>query len=113
MSIIDRLRSRTLDKKKRFSFIRALTSGSFINVSEARRSDTWNDISNIVSTMRALAQDSQVSIALSYYATDATTSNSMGQIIWATSEDAKVSEFINDMFHKQGLLFFISLNIMT
>lgn len=103
MSIIDRLRSRTLDKKKRFSFIRALTSGSFINVSEARRSDTWNDISNIVSTMRALAQDSQVSIALSYYATDATTSNSMGQIIWATSEDAKVSEFINDMFKAMNI----------
>lgn len=103
MSLIDRLRNRTLDKKTRFSFIRALTTGNFINVSDARRNDTWDDIRTIVSTMRALAQDSQVAIALSYYATDATTSNSMGQIIWATSDDKKVSDFINDMFKQMKI----------
>lgn len=37
--------------------------------------------------MRALANDSQVATALSYYATDATIPNSDGQIIWAVPID--------------------------
>ena len=36
--------------------------------------------------MRALARDSQISTALSYYATDATTTNTAGEIIWATAD---------------------------
>ena len=48
--------------------------------------------------MRNLAKDSQISTALSYYATDCTVPNSSNQIIWATSEDKKVAEFINKLF---------------
>ena len=47
---------------------------------------------------RNLAKDSQISTALSYYATDCTVPNSSNQIIWATSEDKKVAELINKLF---------------
>jgi hypothetical protein len=57
--------------------------------------------------MRALARDSQISTALSYYATDATVANTSGQIIWATPHDPddlpEVAEIINDLFKKWDL----------
>ena len=53
--------------------------------------------------MRALARDSQISTALNYYATDATTPNTSGDIIWATpidEQNAKVAEIINECFKR-------------
>lgn len=53
--------------------------------------------------MRALAEDSQVSTALSYYATDATTLNSQGKMIWATTTDdkyAEVADMVNALFDR-------------
>jgi hypothetical protein len=100
MGLLDRLRAKTLEKKERNSFIRTITSGSFIRVSDVRHNESWSDIKNIIETMRSLATDSQVAIALSYYATDATTSNSMNQIIWATSEIEGLAETINQYFKK-------------
>ena len=53
--------------------------------------------------MRALARDSQVATALSYYATDATVTNSDGQIIWAVPVDKnkkEVAEVINALFKR-------------
>lgn len=103
MRLIDRLRDAVFNKHTRSSFIRMLQSGSFIKMSEVRSCKSWTDIKNVVTTMRALAMDSQISMALSYYATDATTTNSMGQIIWATSEESKVADFINDMFRNMRI----------
>ena len=54
-----------------------------------------------IDTMRALAEDSQIATALSYYATDATTLNSAGQIIWATATESKyqdIADIINTKF---------------
>ena len=51
--------------------------------------------------MRALAQDSQIATALSYYATDATTLNSSGQIIWATAIEPgyqEIADIVNTKF---------------
>ncbi len=103
MRLIDRLRENTIGKKIRNSFIRMIQSGSFIKMSEARSCKSWTDIKEVVQTMQALALDSQISIALSYYATDATTTNSMGQIIWATSEEKEAADYINDMFKKMRI----------
>lgn len=53
--------------------------------------------------MRALARDSQINTALSYYATDATTTNTSGQIIWATANDrskSDVADVINKLFER-------------
>ena len=53
--------------------------------------------------MRALARDSQISTALSYYATDATVTNSDGNIIWATPIDDNsddVANIINELFRR-------------
>lgn len=98
MGLIDRLRSKTIEKRQRESFIRQILSGSFFNPKDTGDEGVWSDIKTVVDTMRAIAQDSQVATALSYYATDATTSNSMGQIIWATSEDQEIADYINDLF---------------
>ena len=100
MGLLDRLRKQAFETKERKSFIRTITSGSFIRVSDVRHNEGWTDIKNIVETMRSLATDSQIAIALSYYATDATTTNSMNQIIWATSETPNLAELINDLFKK-------------
>lgn len=51
--------------------------------------------------MRSLVMDSQVSTALEYYATDATVTNTDGQIIWASPIDKKyqeVADTINELF---------------
>lgn len=50
------------------------------------------DIKTQIDTMRALAADSQISTALSYYATDATVTNTTGDVIWATAIDEKHEE---------------------
>lgn len=85
------------------SWIRSVTSGSLYRISDIRGNTSVSDIKTQIDTMRALARDSQISTALSYYATDATTTNTAGEIIWATSIDdntKEVAEVINALFKK-------------
>lgn len=74
------------------TFLRSFISGSMYRVSDIRGDSSLQDIRSTITMMRALARDSQVSTTLSYYATDATTTNSGGQIIWATADDPKFQE---------------------
>lgn len=85
------------------SWIRTLLSGSLYRVSDLHGNTSISDIKTQIDVMRALARDSQISTALSYYATDATTVNTAGQIIWATSKPGKskeVGEIINELFKR-------------
>lgn len=93
-------RSRLLDAP---SWIRSVVSGSLYRISDIRGNTSVADIKTQIDTMRALARDSQISTALSYYATDATTTNTAGEIIWATSLDDRskdVAEVINELFKR-------------
>ena len=77
--------------------------GTFYKVSDLRGNSDIEDIRTQINVMRALARDSQVSTALSYYATDATTPSTSGDVIWATAIDPKynnVAEIINDCFKR-------------
>ena len=86
-------RQRDLEEKKQnSSWLRSLVSGSLYRVSDIRGVSSFSDIKTLIDTMRALATDSQINTALNYYATDATTTNSSGQIIWATPSDPKYQE---------------------
>lgn len=98
----DKLVGRRAPKKPSLSYLRSMISGSFYRVSDLRGNSSLADIRTQIDTMRALANDSQISTALAYYATDATTPNSSGQIIWATSskEFAEVADIINALFKK-------------
>jgi len=89
--------------KRKPSWIRQLISGTMYKVSDLRGDTSLKDIQTQIDTMRALARDSQISTALSYYATDATTTNSSGQIIWATALDKnnkEVADIINQLFKR-------------
>lgn len=57
-------------------------------------------IKEMIEAMRNLADDSQISTALSYYATDSTIPNSAGDIIWATSKVDGLATIINEIFHR-------------
>lgn len=77
--------------------------GTFYKVSDLRGNSDVEDIRTQINVMRALARDSQVSTALNYYATDATTANSAGDIIWATAIDKEhenVAKIINQCFKR-------------
>lgn len=85
------------------SWIRSVVTGSMYRISDIRGNSSFSDIKTQIDTMRALANDSQISTALSYYATDATTVNTAGQIIWATAKDDNhkdVAEVINTLFER-------------
>lgn len=83
------------------SLLRKIVSGSFFKVSDLRGNTSLADIHTQIDTMRALARDSQISTALSYYATDATTMNTNEQIIWATSTEIKeLGDIINKLFKR-------------
>lgn len=78
--------------------LRSLVSGTFFKMSNLRGENSVTTIKNMIDAMRALAEDSQIATALAYYATDATTLNSDGRIIWATSKDPKsnaIADIIN------------------
>lgn len=99
--------ARWLDKllpkpPKRSSWLRnAIQAGSLYKISDVRGNSSFSDIQTHIQTMRALARDSQISTALAYYATDATTPNTSGQIIWATANDKKyedAAQVINTLF---------------
>lgn len=77
--------------------------GSIYRISDLRTNSDIEDIRTQILVMRALARDSQVSTALSYYATDATTPNTAGDIIWATAVEPKyqqVADIVNDCFKR-------------
>ena len=93
---------RLLPKKKpRISFLKGIVSGSLYHVSDMKRDSSVSDIRNKIEIMRQLANDSQISTALSYYATDATITNTEGQIIWATpisKEYKDIADVVNELF---------------
>lgn len=102
---LDKLRNRSAKRQKRddyyLSVLKKLVTGSFYKVSDLRGETSLSNIRTQIDTMRALAQDSQIATALSYYATDATTPNTSGQIIWATSIEDKykeVADIVNAKF---------------
>lgn len=85
-------------KKPKKSWLRSIIAGSFYKVSDLRGTSDIEDIKTQINVMRALAADSQVSTALSYYATDATTPNTNGDIIWATAIEPQyqqVADIVN------------------
>ena len=93
---LDRLTKRSMKAQKRdnsiTSMLRQMITGSFYKVSDLRGTSSLADIRTQIDTMRALARDSQIATALAYYATDATTVNSAGQIIWATAKEDKFQQ---------------------
>lgn len=85
------------------SWLRSVVTGSLYRVSDVRGDSSFSDIRTQIDTMRALARDSQISTALSYYATDATTCNTAGKIIWATPVDkqnSEVADIVNALFDR-------------
>lgn len=85
------------------SWLRSIASGGLFNGADTINLNSEASIKNLIDTMRALAQDSQVQTALSYYATDATTANSAGDIIWASATDEahkEVADLVNNLFKR-------------
>ena len=105
-SLMNRLlgkdRTNIVNNLSNISYLRSVVSGSFYRVSDLRGHTDLDNIKILIDTMRALAKDSQVSTSLSYYATDATTPNTSGDIIWATSDEGprEVADIINALFKK-------------
>lgn len=89
MGALDKIRNRFKrnDMKPELSFLRDVVTGSLYRISNIRSDSDIDTILSMIATMRELAKDSQVETALSYYATDATSPNSSGDIIWATNVD--------------------------
>lgn len=89
--------------------------GSIYRVSDLRTNSDIDSIRTQLLVMRALARDSQVNTALSYYATDATTPNSSGEIIWATAPEPKyqkVADIINECFKRWNVNNYVGDHIM-
>ncbi len=88
------------DNTNKKSWLRSLVSGSLFRLSDMRSNSCRDDIKTLITTMRALSEDSQVSTTLEYYATDSTLRNTKGQILWATSmdsENTKVADVVNGL----------------
>ena len=105
-NFIFRQRDRS-DRKSGSSWLRSIISGSLYRVSDIRGISSFSDIKTQIDTMRALANDSQINTALNYYATDATTTNSSGQIIWATPSEpkyAEVAKIVNELFKRWDVI---------
>ena len=85
------------------SRLRSIVGGTFYRASDLRGNSDIEDIRTQITVMRALAKDSQISTAISYYATDATTPNTAGDIIWATPIEPKykqVADIANECFKR-------------
>lgn len=85
------------------SYLRSVVAGSFYRISDLRSNSDIANIKTQIDTMRALSTDSQISTALSYYATDATVTNSDGDIIWAIPVDEHsndVADIVNELFKR-------------
>lgn len=92
-----------------------MIGGSLYKVSDLHTSDSISNIKTIIDTMRALVRDSQISTALSYYATDATIPNTSGQIIWATGktpQDKDVADIINELFDRWSINTYVRDHIL-
>lgn len=104
MSIIDDiLRKLNNPNPSSHTFLKSAVGGSFYRMSDIKSDSDISDIRSLIQTMRALAKDSQVSTALSYYATDATTPNSSGDIIWATDVEGskyQCADLVNTLFRR-------------
>lgn len=92
-------------KQKKVSRLRSTVAvgGSIYRISDLRTNSDVEDIRTQILVMRALARDSQISTALNYYATDATTPNTAGDIIWATAPEPKyqqVADVVNQCFKR-------------
>lgn len=92
-------------KRKKTSRLRSTVAigGSMYRISDLRTNSDVEDIRTQILVMRALAKDSQISTALNYYATDATTPNTAGDIIWATAIEPKyqqVADIVNQCFKR-------------
>ena len=86
-------------KKDPRTWIRAI-AGTLYRISDSHSNSSASDIKTQIDVMRALARDSQIGTALSYYATDGTTPNTKGQIIWATSDAPEIADVINKLFKR-------------
>lgn len=94
---------RLLPENTKHSWLRNIVFGSMYRISDIRSDSSIADIKTQIDTMRALARDSQIQTALSYYATDATTANSEGKILWASpvdKNDTEVSDVVNQLIEK-------------
>lgn len=98
---IDKLLKRPERKRHWYGFV---SSGKTLH--DAWTSKQARDISDKIKMMDALVQDSQISTALSYYATDATVPNSDGNIIWAVPQDGcteDAANAVNDLFARWNI----------
>lgn len=94
---------RLLPTPSKKSWIRSAVSGSLYRISDMRTNTSIADIRTQIDTVRELAKDSQISTALSYYATDATTHNTNGDIIWASPVDkhhSDVADIVNQLLRR-------------
>lgn len=85
------------------SYIRKVVAGTFYRLSDIRNDSCWSSIETVINTMEALANDSQISTALSYYATDSTIANSKGQVIWASpveNQTREAADIVNELFKR-------------
>lgn len=89
-------------KKDPRTWLRAI-AGTLYRISDSYSNSSISDIKTQIDVMRALARDSQISTALSYYATDGTLPNTKGQIIWATSDTPEVADIINKLFKRWSI----------
>lgn len=112
----DKIFRRNKQTEKKISWMRSIASGSMYKVSDLRGNTGLSEIRTKIDVMRALARDSQINTALSYYATDATTTNTSGQIIWATatseSDDDTAAKVINTLFKKWKLNSYVRDHIL-
>lgn len=102
----NRLFSRPKSVYPENSWLRTVVTGSLYRISDIRGESGFTSIRSVVDTMRALAEDSQISTALAFYATDATTVNTAGSVIWATSKEGakkEGAEIINQLFERWNI----------
>ena len=95
---LDKLLGKPQEKQKPVSRLRSVIAGTFYRTSDLRGNTDVENIRTQIEVMRALYKDSQISTAISYYATDATTPNSSGDVLWATANDPKnqkVADIVN------------------
>lgn len=100
--LLDKL-NKHITKHDAVSYIRSIVTGSVFRTTDTRGNTSITDIKSKIDTMRGLARDSQIATALSYYATDATTTNTSGQILWATSDNKQLADIINGLFKKWNI----------
>lgn len=107
--------SRLLPKPKIIPWLKQLMTGSLMHLSDVSHNTDYENIKTQIDTMRALARDSQISTALSYYATDATVLNTSGQVIWAAPknpEDKDVAKVINELFLRWDVVSYARAQIL-